>query len=221
MLEITESIEEEAVEEELADELVEEAIEEEVEEEIEEEEIEEEQVKTTYVPPKAESNTPRIIAALVITILLSGAIWYFMFYRPQAQAEEKARIETLAKQQEADRIAAAKKKQEAERLAAEQAANKEADADEAASKIATFSTISEPTGRYYIVVKSFIDSDMAVDFGNKMKADGVSTALLAPKAGGKKFNRVTMGDFGSFVEAQEATNKLKGEFGEDLWVLKY
>jgi hypothetical protein len=29
------------------------------------------------------------------------------------------------------------------------------------------------------------------------------------------------GDYGTFVEAQEVANKLKAEFGDGLWVLKY
>ena len=174
---------------------------------------------TGYVPPKPESNAPRIIAALIITVLISGAVWYFAFYRPEKAAEEKARQEQLAKD-EAAKAAAAKKKAEEERLAAEKAANDAADADEAASKEATFSTISEPTGRYYIVVASFIDVDMASDLGNKLKANGVSSALLAPK-GNRKFNRLTLGNYGSFNEAQEEANKLKGEYGDGLWVLKY
>ena len=217
--EVVEATEEEV--DEVIAESEEETVEEVAEEDEQDEDAEEEsKPATTYVPPKAESNTPRIIGALVITVLLSGAIWYFMFYRPQAAAEEKAKQEQLAKDQEAARIAAAKKKQEEERLAAEQAANADADADEASSQTAEFSTISEPTGRYYIVIESFLDGDMAMDLGKKMKEDGTSTVLLSPK-GTKKFHRLSMGDFGTFVEAQEAANKLKGEFGDDLWVLKY
>ena len=186
-----------------------------------EEYVEEESyAANSYTPPKPESNAPRIIAALVITVLLSGAIWYFAFYRPQKAAEEKAQQEQLEAQRRAQQLAAEKKKQEEERLVAEAAANEDADADEQASQMAEFSTISEPTGRYYIVVASFVDVDMARDLGEKMKGNGVSTALLAPK-GNRKFNRLTMGDFGSFMEAQEAANKLKGEFGNELWVLKY
>lgn len=174
---------------------------------------------TGYVPPKPESNAPRIIAALLITVIVSGAIWYFAFYRPQKLAEEKAVQEELDKK-EAARLAAEKKKQEEARLAAEKAANEAADADEASANQPVFSIISEPTGRYYIVIASFIDEDMAKDMGEKLKAGGTSSALLAPK-GNKKFNRLTLGDFGSFNEAQEEANKLKGEHGDGLWVLKY
>jgi hypothetical protein len=188
-----------------------------------EEEVEEEAapVRTTYVPPKPESNTPKIIAVLIIVILAVVAIWYFGFYRPQAAATEQARIEAEAKATEDARKLAAKKKTEADRLAAEQTANEAADEDEQVSSEATFITISESTGRYYIVIESFIDSDMAADYGKELVVKGFSTALLSPQ-GKRKFHRLTMsGDYGSFVEAQEEANKLKGEFGKDLWVLKY
>ena len=210
------------VEEEPNEDLDQEALQDEPEEEqTESEEVEESsKVTSTYVPPKPESNAPKIIAVLIVTIIVSGAIWYFGFYRPAAVAEEKARQEQILAKEEAARIAAEKKK-EAARIAAEEEANKAADADEAAANEIVFKTISEPTGRYYIVVASFIDADMAADLGNKMKVEGVSSTLLAPK-GNKKFNRLTTGgDFGSFNEAQEQANKLKGDFGDGLWVLKY
>ena len=191
-----------------------------VEPEDEEEDEDETPIRAAYVPPKPESNTPKIVAVLIIVVLAAAGIWYFGFYRPQAAAEQ-ARIEAADKLK-ADEAAkaAAKKRQEEQRLAAEQKANQAADADEIASEEATFATISEPTGRYYIVIESFVDSDMATDYGKELETKGFSTALLSPR-GKRKFHRLTMGDFGSFVDAQEGANKLKAEFGEDLWVLKY
>lgn len=191
------------------------------EEEIDEPEEEEiASVKPTYVPPEPESNTPKIVAVLIIVVLAAAGIWYFGFYRPQAAAEQ-ARIEAADKLKAAEAAkVAAKKRQEEQRLAAETKANQAADEDEIASEEAIFSTISEPTGRYYIVIESFVDSDMAADYGNELVTKGFSTALLSPR-GKRKFHRLTMGDFDSFVDAQEGANKLKAEFGEDLWVLKY
>jgi len=185
-----------------------------------EDEEDETPIRAAYVPPEPESNTPKIVAVLIIVVLAAAGIWYFGFYRPQAAAEQ-ARIEAVNKLK-ADEAAkaAAKKRQEEQRLAAEQKANQAADVDEIASEEATFTTISEPTGRYYIVIESFVDSDMATDYGNELATKGFSTALLSPR-GKRKFHRLTMGDFGSFVDGQEGANKLKAEFGEDLWVLKY
>lgn len=180
---------------------------------------EEEPAKPAYVPPKPESNAPKIIAFLVIVVVATVAIWYFGFYRPQVAAE-KARIEAANQKAEADALTAEKKREEEQRLAAEQAVNEAADVDEQASQESIFSTISESTGRYYIVIESFVDSDMAADYGNELATKGFSTALLSPQ-GKRKFHRLTVGDYETFVAAQEEANRLKAEFGEDLWVLKY
>ena len=133
---------------------------------------------------------------------------------------QSTKIEAEAQKAQAAERAAALKKQEEERLAAEQSNNQAADEDEMTSDEAAFTTISEPTGRYYIVIESFVDSDMAADYGKELAGKGMSTALLSPQ-GKRKFHRLTVGDFGSFVEAQEDANKLKAEYGDDLWVLKY
>jgi hypothetical protein len=183
-------------------------------------EEEEEAPKPAYVPPKPESNTPKIIAFLVIVIVATAGIWYFGFYRPKAAAAEKARIEEADRVAKAAALAAEKKRAEEQRLAAEQAVNEAADVDEQASQESAFTTISESTGRYYIVIESFVDSDMAADHGKDLATKGFSTALLSPQ-GKRKFHRLTVGDFDTFVAAQEEANKLKAEFGEDLWVLKY
>ncbi len=61
---------------------------------------------------------------------------------------------------------------------------------------------------------------MAADYGKELATKGFSTALLSPQ-GKRKFHRLTVGDYETFVAAQEEANRLKAEFGEDLWVLKY
>jgi predicted nucleic acid-binding Zn-ribbon protein len=175
--------------------------------------------KPSYVPPEPESNAPKIIAFVVIVVIATVAIWYFGFYRPQVAAE-KARIEAADNKAKADALAAEKKRAAEQRLAAEEAVNEAADVDEQASQESIFSTISESTGRYYIVIESFVDSDMAADYGKELATKGFSTALLSPQ-GKRKFHRLTVGDYETFVAAQEEANRLKAEFGEDLWVLKY
>jgi hypothetical protein len=176
--------------------------------------------RTAYVPPKPESMAPKIIAFLIIVVLAGVGIWYFGFYRPKVAAAEKARFEQADRVAKAAALAAEKKRAADQRLVAEQAVNEAADVDEQASQESAFTTISESTGRYYIVIESFVDSDMAADYGKDLATKGLSTALLSPQ-GKRKFHRLTVGDFDTFVAAQEEANKLKAEFGEDLWVLKY
>ena len=188
------------------------------EESIEEEAVVEDSPKRTYVPPKPESNAPKVIIALLITIVVSVAAWYFIFYKPQADVAEKAKIEAENKKAMDDRKAAEAKKLAEQRQAEINAAAVE---EEAAVEEATFNIITEPTQRYYIVVSSSIDADAATDYGKLLASKGFNTALLSPK-GKKKYNRLTIGgNYDTFVNAQEAANKLKGEFGDALWVLKY
>lgn len=179
-----------------------------------------ESADSTYVPPKPESNASKIIIALLVTIVVAIGAWYLLFYRPQAAAEaEKVRVEAQ-KQKDIAAKKAAETKRLADEAAAAQAAKAAKQVEEENPKEGTFTTISERTGRYYVVILSNLDADKASDFGKELAAKGVSTALISP-SDKKTFSRLTIGDYGSFVEAQEAANKLKGEYGEDLWVLKY
>ena len=178
------------------------------------------ETKSVYVPPKPSSNGPKIIIGIVATIIVAVIVWFFAIYRPNKKAEEEAiRTEQLAKKAEQDRLAQAQKAK-ADSLAKVEAARKAA--EEAKAKEATFITITEPTRRYYIVIESFVDQDLAADLGNKMAADGVSTAMLSPKAGKKKLYRLTLQQsFEGWRVAQAEADKLKAEYGDDLWVLRY
>ena len=84
-----------------------------------------EEVGTTrsYVPPKPESNAPKLIVALLVTLVVSIGIWYFAFYRPQVAAEEKARMEQVRKDEAAKRAAAIKADNERKAAEAARAAN--------------------------------------------------------------------------------------------------
>jgi len=173
----------------------------------------------TYVPPKPESNAPKLIAALIITVLVSIGIWYFAFYRPQAVVAEKAQMEQLRKDEATKRAAAIKADNERKAAEAERSANESEEAE--AAETGTFNIITAATGRYYVVVLSNVDSDRAADKGKEMAENGISTVLLSP-ADKRALSRLALaGDYGSYMEAQEEANKKKAEFGETIWVFKY
>jgi hypothetical protein len=84
-----------------------------------------------------------------------------------------------------------------------------------------FETINTQTGRYYIVLNSFFDGDLASDYAKDLADRGVSTLILAPPDR-KGFHRVAIEeDFGGWSAAENRMNELKGTYGEDIWVLKY
>lgn len=82
-------------------------------------------------------------------------------------------------------------------------------------------TISQPTGRSYIVIASFVDEDMAMDFGNKMLNKGVGVKIIQPTGRSPLLHRVVVADFAVFREAMAEVKRFRSEYGEKSWVLKY
>ncbi|MEM9857148.1 MAG: SPOR domain-containing protein [Bacteroidota bacterium] len=191
-----------------------------------EEEQREEQayVPGSYSPPKEESNKSGIIIGVIVFLLIAvGVIWYVGFHLPaEKEMAEKARIE----KQRQDKIAADKKaaeKAEADRIAQQQA---EAEAAKAAEEEITvpvaggIETISTRTGRYYVVVASAIDGDLAMDYAKDLSKSGESVKIIEPY-GNVKFYRVAVQDLDSWDDAQSKANDLKSTYGDGVWVIKY
>jgi flagellar basal body-associated protein FliL len=174
----------------------------------------------TYTPvEEPKSNAPIIIAVIIGLILIVSAFLIYQFvYKPKA---EKAKKELLAKQ-EADR----KKKEEDARLAKEQeeAERKRREEEKVAAPVApaegTIVTLSEKTGRYYIVIHSDLDDDLLMDFAKKLSAQGTSLSLIPP-SGKKKFYRLAVGNYDTFADAQTNADQMKATYGAGIWVLKY
>ncbi len=80
--------------------------------------------------------------------------------------------------------------------------------------------LSSPTGRYYVIVASFVDDDLALDYGNKLATTGVGSTILSPKTE-KGFYRLALADFESLNEATLEAERLKSTYGSDVWVIRY
>lgn len=89
------------------------------------------------------------------------------------------------------------------------------------SQKATFETINSKTGRYYVVLNSFFDEDLAQDYAKSLANQGVSTKILVPE-GRKVFKRVVFNqDFSTFGDAASQLNDLRSTYGDNIWVLKF
>ena len=190
-----------------------------------EEEVAEEPVRkySAYRDEESKNNAPMIIVGIVAIILIAAGIWYFGFYRPAAL--ERAQIEQVAAEQAAaERQAELDAQRAAEAAAAAEEAEAEADEaqteDDTPTSRGTITTISEPTQRYYVIVGSFIDIDLATDLGKKLAGKGVNTSLIAPSSQ-RRLSRLALADYGTYNEAASAAADLKADYGENLWVLKY
>lgn len=81
-------------------------------------------------------------------------------------------------------------------------------------------TLPQQTGKTYIVVASFFDGDMASDYSNKLARDGKSPMIIPPFKE-YRFYRVAIAEYNSFKDAQAGLETFKGEFGPDIWPLRY
>lgn len=182
-------------------------------------------VPGSYTPPKDNSNrTGIIVGVLIVLVLLLVGLWYFFSYRPEQRALENDRALQAQQDQEAAETQRLAQEEEARQreLAAEAARQAELERQqaEATPEIGTVETISSRTGRYYVVVASAVDGDLAMDYANKLIQDGYNVKIIQPY-GNVIFHRVAIRDLDSWAEAANVANDLKGQYGEGVWVKKY
>ncbi len=174
----------------------------------------------SYTPvEEPKSNAPVIIAIIIgLILIVSGFLIYQFVYKPKA---EKAKKELLAKQ-----AADKKKDEEAARLAKEkeEAERRRLEEEKAAAPVTptegAIVTLSERTGRYYVVIHSDLDDDLLMDYAKKLSAQGTSSTIIPP-SGKKKFFRLAVGDYETFADAQANADQMKATYGTGIWVFKY
>ena len=76
-------------------------------------------------------------------------------------------------------------------------------------------------GKYFVIVSSFIDDDLAKDYAKKVSSKGHDAYLLKPVGKSKKFYRLSVGQYENMKDAENSLPALKAEFGNDIWILKY
>lgn len=81
-------------------------------------------------------------------------------------------------------------------------------------------SVSERTGRVYVIIASFIDGDIAMDYAEKLSAEGKGVKIIAPYGKSRNY-RVTISDYASVNEATSSLPSLKSNYGEGVWALKY
>ena len=85
----------------------------------------------------------------------------------------------------------------------------------------TVTRLQGRTGNTFIIVGSFVDEDMAVDFANKLAASGGSPSIIPPFGGRRYYYRVAIASFPTIASAQQNIDRYRSEYGQDTWALKY
>lgn len=149
------------------------------------------------------SNAGLIIFLILLVLILGGAaVWYFYFRTPDLPPPPppKPKVEVV----DTTHV-------EPEPIIVD---------DPSKTVPGEVTQLSSPTGRYYVIIASFIDDDLAMDYGKKLAKQGVGTSLLYPKSE-KGFYRLAVADFTSLKEATLKSEELKSTYGNDVWVIRY
>ncbi|WP_436516332.1 SPOR domain-containing protein [Ekhidna sp. To15] len=81
-------------------------------------------------------------------------------------------------------------------------------------------TVSTPSGRYFIIVSSSIDEDLATDYAKKLAQDGADAQIIEHDAGKNLYYRVALGNYPTLEQAQGALPSFSN-YGAGVWILKY
>ena len=92
--------------------------------------------------------------------------------------------------------------------------------ESAPKAIGSISEISQPLDKYYLIVASFLDNDMAFDYAEKLILSG-SNVIIILDFHVRYFTRVALLEYETLDKANVGLDKYKDEFDEQLWVLKY
>ena len=93
------------------------------------------------------------------------------------------------------------------------------DLESAPKAIGAISEISQPLDKYYLIVASFLDNDLAFDYAEKLILSE-SNVIIIPPFSTSKFTRVAL-EYETLDKVSIGLDNYKDEFDEQLWVLKY
>ncbi|WP_258104512.1 SPOR domain-containing protein [Marinoscillum sp. MHG1-6] len=81
-------------------------------------------------------------------------------------------------------------------------------------------TISSRTGRYYVIVSSSIDDDLAMDYAKKLAQEGNYVKIIEHNTDKLTYFRVAVADYETNEDAENASSTFSS-YGEGIWVLRY
>ncbi|EMR02889.1 SPOR domain-containing protein [Cesiribacter andamanensis] len=158
--------------------------------------------------PKQSRSTWPVWVGVFVLLGLAGFFLYFFVYDQQEAPVTPPVVQTVTPQPEPEPIIE------------EPAPVVEEEWTPAQPAVGQITTISGRTGRYYVIVGSFIDSDMAADYAVKLSKQGHNVTIIEP-VGDRKFYRLGVKEGDTFSQLSEELDTYKSTFGQDIWVVRY
>lgn len=81
-------------------------------------------------------------------------------------------------------------------------------------------TLEQRTGKSYVVIGSFFDGDLAMDYAKVLAQNGHSPQIIPPFRD-YRFYRVAIAEFNTFVDAEAQAPSYAEQFGREAWPLRY
>jgi hypothetical protein len=174
----------------------------------------------TYMQEKEERRSSSAVIWIILVLLfLAGGLGAWIYYfKPRIEERNKKEAAERAAQRELER----RNRQRTDSLN-ELARREQWLADSLASAnpaVGTIEMLEDRTGAYRVVIASAIDDDLLMDYAKKLSKKGVSSKIVPP-FGETKFYRLTIAEGDSWSAAQALADGLKGEYGSEVWVLRY
>ena len=141
----------------------------------------------------------------------------------KAPAKKSPKTETEATEKAAKNNAAAAAKTPAKKAPTNNTTTSRPKASQAPVATATpgeIVSVSDRTQRSYVIVGSFIDEDLAMDYALKLSGEGNGVKIIQPYGKSKRY-RVSVADYSTYGDAASQLDSFKEEFGDQIWALKY
>lgn len=79
--------------------------------------------------------------------------------------------------------------------------------------------IDAPTGRFYVIISSSVDGDLAMDYASQLAKEGNAVQIIKPSDNNRVYHRVALGDYDSYDQAKAAAASITSF--DEAWVLEY
>lgn len=163
---------------------------------------------------------PKVLGLIALLLVVGAAIYYFAVYRPE-QNRQKAELAAREASIRAEREEAQRKERERLEQLEREAAQRRADSLASIPTVGSLERLTSRTGQYYVVLASAIDDDLLTDFAGKLVKEGKQVRLIPPY-GKVKFHRLAIESRDTYEDAQAVADSMKGgDYGSELWVLRY
>ncbi|PIB35163.1 hypothetical protein BFP72_07005 [Reichenbachiella sp. 5M10] len=167
-----------------------------------------------------------VIGVVVIAVIAAGMLW--LSGDPESPKKQVAQTEK-AKPKPAPKKEVAKPVEEVQESATQEEEQSSPVQEEKAKPALAVSNsapageieqVTAKTGLSYVIIGSFIDQDLAMDYAQELSEEGRGVKVIHPYGKSKRY-RVSVADFSTYGDAASQLGSYQDEYGQQVWALKY